>query len=54
MTHNLRWRSLKLFCVLAMITPNMDVLAQGAGEAKYIVVSNKADNSVSIINATDN
>ena len=32
----------------------MDVLAQGAGEAKYIVVSNKADNSVSIINATDN
>lgn len=33
---------------------NMDVLAQGAGEAKYIVVSNKADNSVSIINATDN
>jgi hypothetical protein len=33
---------------------NIDVLAQGAGEAKYIVVSNKADNSVSIINATDN
>ena len=33
---------------------SMDVLAQGAGEAKYIVVSNKADNSVSIINATDN
>ena len=36
---------------------NIDVLAQGApgaGEAKYIVVSNRLDNSVSIINATDN
>jgi YVTN family beta-propeller protein len=36
---------------------NMDVLAQGApgaGEAKYIVVSNRLDNSVSIINATTN
>lgn len=33
---------------------SIDVLAQGAGEAKYIVVSNKADNSLSIINATDN
>jgi len=32
---------------------SLDVLAQGAGEAKYIVVSNKADNSLSIINATD-
>ena len=35
----------------------MDVLAQGAagaGEAKYIVVSNSTDNSVSIINTTDN
>jgi DNA-binding beta-propeller fold protein YncE len=32
----------------------MDVLAQGAGEAKYIVVSNRAAHSVSIINATDN
>jgi YVTN family beta-propeller protein len=32
----------------------LDVLAQGAGEAKYIVVSNSTDNSVSIINATDN
>ena len=35
---------------------NLDVLAQGpvgAGEAKYIVVSNRLDNSVSIINATD-
>jgi DNA-binding beta-propeller fold protein YncE len=32
----------------------LDVLAQGAGEAKYIVVSNRADNSLSIINATDN
>lgn len=36
---------------------SLDVLAQGAsgaGEAKYIVVSNSIDNSVSIINATDN
>lgn len=36
---------------------NIDVLAQGApgaGEAKYIVVSNRLDNSVSIINATTN
>lgn len=33
---------------------SMDVLVQGAGEAKYIVVSNKAAQSVSIINATDN
>ena len=36
---------------------NMDVLAQGtpgAGEAKYIVVSNRSGNTVSIINATDN
>jgi len=33
---------------------SMDVLVQAAGEAKYIVVSNAADNSVSIINATDN
>lgn len=33
---------------------SFDVLAQGAGEAKSIVVSNRADNSVSIINATDN
>lgn len=32
----------------------MDVLLEGAGEAKYIVVTNRADNSVSIINATDN
>lgn len=31
-----------------------DVLVQGAGEAKYIVVSNSTDNSVSIINASDN
>ena len=28
--------------------------SQGAGEAKYIVVSNSTDNSISIINATDN
>jgi DNA-binding beta-propeller fold protein YncE len=33
---------------------SMDVLAQGAGQAKYIVVSNRAAQSVSIINATDN
>ncbi len=36
---------------------NIDVLAQGApgaGKAKYIVVSNRLDNSVSIINATTN
>ena len=36
---------------------NMDVFVQGApgaGEAKYIVVSNRLDNSVSVINATDN
>jgi hypothetical protein len=33
---------------------SIDVLVQGAGEAKYIVVSNKAANSVSIITVTDN
>ena len=34
---------------------SMDVLAQGAGEAKFIVVSNRGvPGSVSIINATDN
>ncbi len=33
---------------------NMDVLIQGAGEAKFIVVSNRAAQSVSIINAIDN
>ncbi len=34
---------------------SMDVLVQGAGEAKYIVVSNRGvPGSVSIINATDN
>jgi hypothetical protein len=33
---------------------SLDVLALGAGEARYIVVSNSTDNSVSIINATDN
>lgn len=32
----------------------LDVLVQGAGEAKYVVVSNSTDNSISIINATDN
>ena len=33
---------------------SFDVLAQGAGEAKYVVVSNGTDNSLSVINATDN
>jgi YVTN family beta-propeller protein len=33
---------------------NFDVLAQGAGAATYIIVSNSTDNSISIINATDN
>ena len=33
---------------------SFDVLAQGAGEAKHIAVSNSTDNSLSIINATDN
>jgi DNA-binding beta-propeller fold protein YncE len=33
---------------------SFDVHAQGAGEAKYIAVSNSTDNSLSIINATDN
>jgi hypothetical protein len=33
---------------------SFDVLAQGAGEAKFIAVSNSTDNSLSIINATDN
>lgn len=33
---------------------SFDVFAQGAGEAKFIAVSNSIDNSVSIINATDN
>lgn len=33
---------------------SFDVLAQGAGEARYIVVSNSSDNSVSVINASDN
>ncbi|MGE3976429.1 MAG: hypothetical protein AB7F94_02475 [Nitrospira sp.] len=32
----------------------IDVLVQGAGEAKYIAVSNRIGNSLSIINATDN
>ena len=32
----------------------LDVLVQGSGEAKYVVVSNSTDNSISIINATDN
>ncbi|MBX3349355.1 MAG: hypothetical protein KF747_11480 [Nitrospira sp.] len=33
---------------------SIDVLAEGAGEAKYIAVSNRADKSVSIISAADN
>ncbi|MBH0210025.1 MAG: hypothetical protein HP495_16195 [Nitrospira sp.] len=33
---------------------SFDVLAKSSGEAEFIVVSNRADNSVSIINATDN
>jgi len=33
---------------------SMDVLVQGAGEAKYIVVSNGAANSISVISAADN
>lgn len=33
---------------------SFDVLAQSSGEATFIVVSNRADNSISIINATDN
>jgi hypothetical protein len=33
---------------------SFDVLAKSNGEADFIVVSNRADNSVSIINATDN
>lgn len=33
---------------------SFDVLAQGAGAAMYLVVSNGGDNSVSIINGTDN
>jgi DNA-binding beta-propeller fold protein YncE len=33
---------------------SFDVLVQGAGKATYLVVSNSTDNSVSIINATDN
>ncbi len=33
---------------------SFDVLVQGAGEPKYLVVSNSTDNSISIINATDN
>jgi DNA-binding beta-propeller fold protein YncE len=32
----------------------LDVLAQGAGAATYLVVSNRTTNNISIINATDN
>lgn len=48
---------LKEIVLVATGGHSIDVLAQGAagaGEAKYIVVSNSTDNSVSIINATDN
>jgi YVTN family beta-propeller protein len=48
---------LKEIILVATGGHSMDVLTQGtagAGEAKYIVVSNSTDNSVSIINATDN
>jgi YVTN family beta-propeller protein len=33
---------------------SFDILAQGAGEASFLAVSNSTDNSLSIINATDN
>jgi YVTN family beta-propeller protein len=33
---------------------NFDVLVQGAGAATYVIVSNRTDNSISVINATDN
>lgn len=33
---------------------SLDLLIQGAGAATYVVVSNSTDNSVSVINATDN
>ena len=33
---------------------SFDVLVQGAGAASYLAVSNSTDNSLSIINATDN
>ncbi len=33
---------------------SFDVLIQGAGAAAYLVVSNSTDNSISVINATDN
>lgn len=33
---------------------SFDVFVRGAGEAKYLVVSNDAANSVSIVNAADN
>ncbi|WP_455377162.1 hypothetical protein [Petrachloros mirabilis] len=45
---------LKEIVLVASGGHSFDVLAQGAGEAKYLAVSNSIDNSVSIINATDN
>jgi YVTN family beta-propeller protein len=33
---------------------SLDLLIQGAGAATYAVVSNSTDNSISIINASDN
>ena len=45
---------LKEIILVATGGHSLDVLVQGAGEATYVVVSNSTDNSVSIINATDN
>lgn len=45
---------LKEIVLVATGGHSFDVFAQGPGEAKYIVVSNSIDNSVSIINAMDN
>jgi hypothetical protein len=45
---------LKEISLVATGGHSLDVLVQGAGKATYMVVSNSTDNSVSIINATDN
>ena len=45
---------LKEISLVATGAHSLDVLVQGAGEAAYMVVSNSTDNSISIINATDN
>ncbi len=47
-------RDIPLVAIGTVGNHNLDVLVQGSGEAKYIVVSNSTDNSISIINATDN